>query len=83
MFSTSEHFSRAARALFDVQAALYTSMVQALMDDGVNAAEHQADAIRTALATSTVVSRQWLAAGRAWAPAAPSDSGPAGRRPHE
>jgi hypothetical protein len=60
MFSTSEQFLQAARDLFDAQVGLLTNVTDAILDAGVNAAELNADAVKTLMATTTVASRQWF-----------------------
>ncbi|MES3025348.1 MAG: hypothetical protein V4857_27550 [Pseudomonadota bacterium] len=60
MFSTYEQLLQASRDLFDAQMALFTDSVNALMDAGVNAAELQAEAVKTLMATATVATRQWF-----------------------
>jgi hypothetical protein len=60
MFSTTEHISRATRDLFDTQAAFYTASVHATMDAGMAAAELNADALKSLLASTIVATRQWL-----------------------
>jgi hypothetical protein len=72
MLSTSETFSRASRDLLDAQLACFANLVQALMDDGVNATQRNVDAIKTLLATATVASRQCFVVA-----AASDRSGPA------
>jgi hypothetical protein len=66
MFSTSEQFSRAARALFDNQEALFDHSVHAWFDAGTHTAEANAETIRTLYASTTVAMRQWLGAGGAY-----------------
>lgn len=63
MFSNYEHFSRAARDLFDAQITFGTTVFHAVMDAGVNATELNVDAVKTLLATATVATRQLLSAG--------------------
>ncbi len=63
MFSSSDHFARACRELYETQAGLYARSVHAAMDAGVSATERNIDSIKTLLATSTVATRQWCWAG--------------------
>ncbi|PWF44735.1 hypothetical protein C7C56_018940 [Massilia glaciei] len=46
--------------MFDAQVAFFTDSVHALVDAGVNAAELQAEAVKTLMATATVATRQWF-----------------------
>jgi hypothetical protein len=64
MFSTSEQMTRATWALCEAQMAALTSYVNAAVDAGMHTAEVQADAVRTALASNTVLARQWLDGGQ-------------------
>ena len=61
MFSTSEHISCALWALYQAHVSALTSVVDAAIEAGVRAAESNADAVRTAHASTTVLARQWLA----------------------
>jgi hypothetical protein len=60
MFSTSEQISRAMWALCEAHVSALTNFVNAAIEAGVNAAEVNADAVRSALASNTVLARQWL-----------------------
>jgi hypothetical protein len=60
MFSTSEHLSRALWALCEAHVSALTQFANAAVEAGVNAAEVNADAVRGALASNTVLARQWL-----------------------
>jgi hypothetical protein len=60
MFSTSEQLSRALWALCEANVSALTQCVNAAVEAGVNAAEVHADAVRGALASNTVLARQWL-----------------------
>jgi hypothetical protein len=60
MFSTSEQLSRAMWALCEAHVSALTSFVNAAIEAGVNVAEGNADAVRGALASNTVLARQWL-----------------------
>lgn len=62
MFSTSEQLTRATRVLCEAQMAALTSYVNATLDAGMHAVDVQSDAVRTALASNTVLARQWLGA---------------------
>jgi hypothetical protein len=75
MFSTSEHLSRATWSLCEAQLSALTSFFHAATEAGVRAAEVQSDTVRTALASNTVVTRQWLGSDDAlpWGPAVPTD----------
>ncbi len=60
MFSTSEYINRALWALCEAHVSALTQVVNAAVEAGVNAAEVNADAMRGALASNTVLTRQWL-----------------------
>lgn len=60
MFSTSEQISRAMWALCEAHVSALTGLVNAAIEAGVNAAEANLDAVRGALASNTVLARQWL-----------------------
>lgn len=72
MFSTTEQISRATWALCEAQLSALTHYMHAAVEAGVNAAEVHADAVRTSLASGTVVTRHWLDAGQAHAWLAPA-----------
>ncbi len=72
MFSTSEQLTRATWVLCEAQLAALTSYVNATLDAGMHAVDVQSDAVRTALASNTVLARQWLGASHCTAWAAPS-----------
>lgn len=63
IFSPTNQFAQATGAIIDTNTAFYTNSVNALFDAGMDAAQHQADAMRTYLASATVAMRQWLGAG--------------------
>jgi hypothetical protein len=69
MFSTSEQISRAMWALCEAHVTALTNYVNAAIEAGVHAADVNADAVRTALASNTVLARQWLGPSQvhAWA----------------
>ena len=60
MFSTSEQTSRAMWALCEAHLSVLTGYVNAGVEVGLNAAEVNADVVRSALAWNTVLARQWL-----------------------
>ena len=62
IFSPSNQFAQATGAIIDKHTAFYTNSVNALFDAGMDAAQHQADAMRTYLASATVAMRHWLGA---------------------
>jgi hypothetical protein len=72
MFSTTEQISRATWALCEAQLSALMHYMHAAVEAGVNAAEVQADAVRTSLASGTVMSRHWFDVGQASAWLAPA-----------
>jgi hypothetical protein len=74
MFSTSEQFSRAARDLFDTELAALTNFIHATLDVGVHAVELNVDTVKSALASGTVLTRQWWigGCGKDWLTPVPS-----------
>ncbi len=60
MFSTSEQLTRALWALCEAQVSALTQYANAAIEAGVNAAEVNVDAALGALASNTVLTRQWL-----------------------
>ena len=63
MFSTTEHLSHTTGSLLAAQSTLFTQLLNAMIDAGMNAAENNADTMRTVLAKSTVAGREWYCAG--------------------
>lgn len=62
MLPMTEQLSRAARALAEAQVSSVTAFAQVALDSGAGAAELNMDALKTALAASTVTLRQLMTA---------------------
>lgn len=58
MFSFTEQFTLASKALLETQMASATALAQAAFDGGVTLVDLNVDALRTGLAAATVAARQ-------------------------
>ncbi len=62
MFTTSEQFSLAAKAMIEAQLGAFTRFAQTAVDTGVRAVDFNVETVKTALAAHTVASKELLAA---------------------
>ncbi|MEC5159895.1 MULTISPECIES: phasin family protein [unclassified Janthinobacterium] len=61
MFALSEQLTRAGKAVLDAQLASASAFAEAAFDSGVTVVDLNVDAVRTALAATTVAAGQWMA----------------------